>query len=225
MPDYSKGKIYKILNAINDEIYVGSTVETLSVRMAKHRHDIKRRTHLPLYKSMDELSVEHFYIELIENFPCNDIYELRAREGYYIREIGTLNKVVAGRTPKEWEEEHKEEIKEYKKQHRESHKEDYKEYNKQYYENNKEHIKDNVKQYYENNKEHIKLYKKQHYEKNKETYIENNKHYKESNKDYVNEKITCNICSCHVNRSGISRHQKTNKCKLIAESKNKQILR
>ena len=40
-------------------------------------------------------------VELIENYPCNDVYELRAREGYYIRETGTLNKNVAGRTPRE----------------------------------------------------------------------------------------------------------------------------
>ena len=50
---------------------------------------------------MHELDVENFYIELIENYPCNDIYELRAREGYYIREIGTLSTKVAGRTNRE----------------------------------------------------------------------------------------------------------------------------
>ena len=50
---------------------------------------------------MHELDVENFDIELIENYPCNDVYELRAREGYYIREIGTLNKYVAGRTHQE----------------------------------------------------------------------------------------------------------------------------
>ena len=61
---------------------------------------------------MNELGVENFYIELIENYPCNDVYELRSREGYYIREIGTLNKNVAGRTRKE-----------YKKQHHETNKE------------------------------------------------------------------------------------------------------
>ena len=34
---------------------------------------------------MHELGVGIFYIELIENHPCNDIYELRAREGHFIR--------------------------------------------------------------------------------------------------------------------------------------------
>ena len=101
MPDYSKGKIYKILNNIDDEIYVGSTTETLGQRMAKHRAARKSKPQYKLYKHMNELGVDNFYIELIENYPCNDVYELRAREGYYIREIGTLNTKVAGRSQRE----------------------------------------------------------------------------------------------------------------------------
>ena len=38
MTDYSKGKIYNILNTIDDNMYVGSTVETLGQKMAKHRY-------------------------------------------------------------------------------------------------------------------------------------------------------------------------------------------
>jgi len=231
MPDYSKGKIYKILNTIDDEIYVGSTIKTLSQRMAYHRCHMKRNPHFKLYEHMNKLGVENFYIELIENFPCNDVYEFRAREGHFIREIGTLNKVIAGRTGKEWAEVHKEELKEYHKQYRDEHKECIKEKQKQHYENNKELILEKCKnyyeahkeqinktnkQYYEANKEHIKEYKKQHYEKNKEKYMENNKHYKESNKDYINEKITCNICGCQVCRSNIVRHQRTDKCKTLS---------
>ena len=90
MSDYSKGKIHKILNAIDDEIHVGSTIKTLSQRIAKHRSTMKTIPHYKLYKHMHELDVDNFYIELIENYPCNDIYELRARNGYYIREIGTF---------------------------------------------------------------------------------------------------------------------------------------
>ena len=100
MPDYSKGKIYKILNSIDDEIYVGSTIKTLGQRMAYHRASVKKQPHCKAYQHMIELGIEHFYIELIENCPCNDVYELRAREGHFIREIGTLNKNIAGRTKK-----------------------------------------------------------------------------------------------------------------------------
>ena len=49
---------------------------------------------------MHKLDVDNFYIELIEHYSCNDIYELRAREGQIIRQMGTLNKQIAGITRK-----------------------------------------------------------------------------------------------------------------------------
>ena len=69
MPNYQEGKIYKIYNAVNDEIYIGSTTRKLSERMAEHRKpcNIKRQEHLPIYKAFMEFSVENFFIELIEN--------------------------------------------------------------------------------------------------------------------------------------------------------------
>ena len=102
MPDYSKGKIYKVLNTIDDEIYIGPTIETLGQRTAKHRNDMKRWSHRILYQHVHKLSVDNFYIELIEYYPCNDSYESGAREGHFIRQLGTLNKQIAGITKKEW---------------------------------------------------------------------------------------------------------------------------
>ena len=144
MPDYSKGKIYKMLHTIDDEIYVGSTIDTLGQRMAKHRSDLKIRPNYKIYKHMNELGVGNFYIELIENYYCNDVYELRAREGHFIREIGTLNMLISGRSDKEYYKDNQEHIKQSKKQ---------------YYEDNKN---DKIKQYREDNKEHIKEYSKQY---------------------------------------------------------------
>ena len=37
MPNYQEGKMYKIYNTVNDEIYIGSTTRKLSERMAEHR--------------------------------------------------------------------------------------------------------------------------------------------------------------------------------------------
>ena len=65
MPDYSKGNIYNILNTIDYEIYVGSTIETLGQIMAKHRLSVKKREIFKIYKHMHELGAEHVYIELI----------------------------------------------------------------------------------------------------------------------------------------------------------------
>ena len=42
--DYKNGKIYCIRNNINDDIYVGSTTQPLSKRMALHRQDAKKET-------------------------------------------------------------------------------------------------------------------------------------------------------------------------------------
>ena len=51
---YSKGKIYCIRNSLNDDIYIGSTCQTLRQRMALHRYDsIKpNRQNTKKYKQM-----------------------------------------------------------------------------------------------------------------------------------------------------------------------------
>ena len=51
---------------------------------------------------MKQVGVDNFYIELIETYPCNSKEELGAREGQWIRQIGTLNKNVSGRSSKEY---------------------------------------------------------------------------------------------------------------------------
>ena len=89
--DYKNGKIYKILNAIDDDCYVGSTCQPLSKRMAKHRESMHNtvKKDRKLYAKMHELGVDNFYIELIEEFPCENIEQLRKREGESIRQFGS----------------------------------------------------------------------------------------------------------------------------------------
>ena len=113
--NYTSGRIYKILNYIDDECYVGSTCLPLSKRMATHRTDARRpkKQHYLLYTKMREYGIENFYIELIEAYPCENNEELRRREGHFIREFGTLNKIVAGRTLKEHYEDNREKRLEY----------------------------------------------------------------------------------------------------------------
>ena len=50
-----------------------------------------------------EIGHDRSFIELVELYPCTTKEELRARDGHFIRERGTLNTKVAGRTRKEWE--------------------------------------------------------------------------------------------------------------------------
>ena len=51
MPNYQEGKIYKIYNTINVDLYIGSTTQKLCERMREHRSVIKYKVnHNPLYQ-------------------------------------------------------------------------------------------------------------------------------------------------------------------------------
>ena len=92
--NFNNGKIYKITNNINSEIYVGSTCDILRKRFNTHKLQITQDTkkNRPLYKLMTELGTDIFRIDLIEEYSCDDKQALRQREGYWIRQIGTLIK-------------------------------------------------------------------------------------------------------------------------------------
>ncbi len=123
--DYSKGKIYKITNDLNNDIYVGSSCDTLIKRFSYHKKDSKKEKNegLPFYKLMNEIGHTGFRIQLIEDYPCEDIYQLRQREGHFIREMGTLNLVIAGRTRTEYKQDNREKLREKEKEYRENNKE------------------------------------------------------------------------------------------------------
>ena len=99
MTNYKNCRIFNLLNTIDDNVYVGSTTETLCNIMWKHEWDVKSNRFItrPLYVKAKEYGFEHFYIELIENYPCECKDEWVAREGYWIRQIGTLSALISGR--------------------------------------------------------------------------------------------------------------------------------
>ncbi len=113
--DCTKGKIYKITNDFNDDVYIGSTCGTLVKRFNRHKLEsrIEQNKHRPLYKLINEIGFDRFRIELVEDYPCEDKYQLRQREGHYIREIGTMNIKIEDRKRKEYREDNKEKIKIY----------------------------------------------------------------------------------------------------------------
>lgn len=102
---------------------------------------------------------------------------------------------------RKYNEEHKKEISEKRKQHYQENKELFAERNKKRYESNKDIMLQNQKEYYKNNKEKRKEYAKQyrannkdyikqHYIENRENYSKNrktNEHYKEYMKRYEQE--------------------------------------
>ena len=85
---------------------------------------------------MHELGVSNFYIELLENYTCNYIYELRAREGHFIREHGTLNHTTAGRTPKQRYDDNFEVVSQKQKEYRQNNLEETRAKEREYRQNN-----------------------------------------------------------------------------------------
>jgi len=110
------GKIYTVRSYKSDQVYVGSTIQELSMRMGGHRADYKKGTVLGKNKLIVE-NIEDWYIELYELYPCNLKTELKKREGEVIRKIGTLNKQIAGRTKKEYYIDNADKIKEKMKEY------------------------------------------------------------------------------------------------------------
>ena len=179
MPDYSKGQIYSIkFNDNNNLFYIGSTIQPLAKRFGGH----KLLKSCSLYQYIQDNYNGDFkacYIELIENFECNNKQELNKLEGEIIRQYKAdnnyvvINKNIAGRTDKEYYKDNADTLKENKKQYRQENKDKIKEYHKQYRQENadkiKEHYKENankIKQYQQENKDKIKEYNKQYRQEN-----------------------------------------------------------
>ena len=148
MVNYQLGKIYKIVDNTNGNIYIGSTCEPiLSRRLAQHKATYNQylKGNYPFVTSFDILKNDNYEIVLLELYPCNSKDELHSKERFYIENNECINKYIPTRTIKEcmkqYRKEHKDEIAEYKKQYREQNKEDILQYHKDYYKNNLEKIK------------------------------------------------------------------------------------
>jgi hypothetical protein len=194
---YKRGKIYTIrCRDDNSSIYVGSTIDKLAKRMARHRKDKK----CSLYQIVDD-DWDNWYIELYEDYPCDNKEQLRKREGEVIREIATINSNIAGRSRKDYYEEFRDERLEKDKQRYQNNRDKILEHNKQYYQENRDMLIEYQKQYRQNNRDNILEKKKQYYENNRDELLEKRK-----------EKCKCDICGAEITKLYLKNHQKTTKC-------------
>ena len=140
MVNYNNGKIYKLVDNTNNNIYYGSTCQVLKNRKAQHKRDYKGYLsgNRGYRKSYEIVKNNNYKIELVELFSCNNKNELLKRERYYIENNNCINENIPTRTHKEW------------------------------YENNKEEYLNKCKTWYENNKERKNLKQKERYEKLKQ---------------------------------------------------------
>ena len=152
MNKYNNGKIYTIrCTDDNNLIYVGSTIQPLYKRWNDHKKRYNKEKNKEynklLYVKMREIGIDNFYIELYEDYPCEKKEELNRKEGEFIRQLGTLNTVIAGRTPKEYYDDNKELISEKGRQFRDEHKDEIKKRHQIYKKKNKEMINEKRKDY------------------------------------------------------------------------------
>lgn len=183
--NYQNGKIYRIDCLTTNEVYIGSTCQpTVAKRLAHHVSTFKqwKRTGKGFITSYPIIERDNYKITMIESYPCNSKDELSSREGFYIRSINCVNKHIAGRSQKQWFEEHKEVLIERGKEYREANKEQISERKKEWREANKEKLIKQRKEYREANKEQICERDKDFYEANKVRL----KELRDANKEQIN---------------------------------------
>lgn len=202
--DYSKGKIYKIVDNTNGNIYIGSTSEpTLARRLSGHVRHYKQWLNGKYHfvTSFKVLENDDYEIILLESYPCKSKDELHARERFWTNQIDCVNKLKNQGMLIELGEN------KYYKQYRQNNKESVKEYQKQYRENNKDSITKYKNHYYETNKDSIKEYGKQYYKTNKKEI-----------KNKMNQKIACECGRCYT-LNNKARHMKSDKHQYYEQNK------
>jgi hypothetical protein len=187
------GRVYKITSPNTDKIYIGSTTNSLKIRLRHHMSDYKKYSNgngTNYITSFEILKCDNIQIELIEEF-LGTRKELHKRERHFIESNKSIviNKAIPTRTDAEYRLDNKEIIAKANREYRNNNKEIAREYN----------IK---------NKEHIALGKKQYMEKNKDYFKQKKKEYREINKEKLHEKINCE-CGGKYTRTHKARHQKS----------------
>ena len=213
MSKYQNGKIYKIVDVGYNKCYIGSTCESLSQRMTRHRAHYNKFLsdgHVKMTSSLllNEYSPENCKIELIELYPCMSRMELLRKEGEHIKSTDCINKNIAGRTAQEYRKDNAETISskakiykqdnyEHIKQLRDEKRDYLNQQNKEYYQANKETINEKHRQHYANNRDNINTKHRNHYEQNKEKVLANQA-----------QKITC-ICGVTHRKGDKAKHERT----------------
>jgi len=164
MVNYANGKIYKLVNNVDNQEYVGSTCNPLHKRKDQHKRRSSANPERPVYKHLNGIGWEHVEIILVENFPCTSKDELNKRERYWIEKLNPhLNRQIPTRSDKEYRNSHKEKSKSY----RETHREELREVLQKYRDDHHEELLEKAKVYRESHKEDIKDRRKTWYESNK----------------------------------------------------------
>ena len=93
MLNYQNGKINSV-RCYNDDtlIYIGSSTQSLPKRWGDHTKYFKYGNSLPFHKLI--VDIKDWYIQLEEEFPCDNKEQLEKREFEIMRNISTLHRTL-----------------------------------------------------------------------------------------------------------------------------------
>ena len=84
--------IYKVTNIINNKVYIGQTVKTLSQRKSEHKHRfLYENSHNKFYNTLKKYGWDNFTWEVIEESEDWTYEILDQKEKYYIQLYDSIN--------------------------------------------------------------------------------------------------------------------------------------
>jgi len=197
------GRVYKICTdeKYTDEIYIGSTFDSLENRFRRHKTHYCSSSIL-----FDKYGYENCHIELVKEYDVIDREHLEAYETLWICKYRNkcVNKSVPFCIKKIY-------LKVYRKDNRYT----ISKQRKVYYETNKDDILKQKKIYYDANKDTILEQRKAFRKDNIDTILKYQKSYRITNRDTLLEKKkapwTCESCNITMRISSKTRHLKSKK--------------
>ena len=101
MNKFHNSKIYKLTDNTNNQVYIGSTIQTLQQRLQGHKSGAKTTKEGCGCASKSIIDNGDYKIELLEEFSCENKRELLIKEQSYIDKYDCINKVNSHTDPKQ----------------------------------------------------------------------------------------------------------------------------
>jgi hypothetical protein len=194
MPNFQNGKIYAIRSHQTAQVYVGSTIQPLSVRLGKHRLPSNSTSSRAIMRFPDA------YIELIENYPCADKNELNRREGEFIRTMDCVNKIIAGRTPAEYRADNKERLNQQCREWHADHREESNQKNREWHADHREESNQKSREWHAAHRKESNQKRREwhaaHLEEAKQYHVDNKERLNRQCREYHYDKKNMCVCMC-----------------------------
>ena len=88
----SISRVYKIVNDVDDLVYIGSTQQILCRRMTEHRKLALKGCDRKLYNHMREVGADHFKILCVREYKDISKERLKYKEDKYIKRYDSVRK-------------------------------------------------------------------------------------------------------------------------------------